>query len=74
MAIISVKTGLKVAATQGRKTSMVWTMNNGTLTLNSNENVGAGNGSSSVLGKALNTQATARLIPQATNLKAIASV
>lgn len=74
MAIISVKTGLVVSATQSRLTSMVWLMNNGTVTLNSNDNVGDGNTSSSVLGKALNTQAVARLIPMATNTKALASV
>lgn len=40
-------------APSGTETGLIWWMNNGTTSLESNDNVGAGNSSSSVYGVAL---------------------
>lgn len=60
----------------GVRTGLIWWMNNGTVSLESNENVGLGNNSSQVLGDALDAAGTVtnpRTPAKALNDRAVAS-
>jgi hypothetical protein len=75
MAIIGVRMSSAQGTSTGRKTGMVWVVNNGTVTLESHRNVGAANASSLALGRALlpaGTRSVARRYDVALNSRYLA--